>query len=649
MTTSLPYRLRLAGRFELLSPQGAPIAITARKTQALIAVLALARGEPVARSRLCALLWEDRGEAQARGSLRQALAVLRRILGPHGSFPLVVTEETAAIDASAVSVDLWDHETADAGQKAGEFLEGLDLDGSQLAQWLAGERQALATRAVERLAREIAAREAASDPAGQLAAAQALLQLDPLNEAGHRSLMRAHVAGGDRSRALRHYQEIGRLLKSELDVEPDPETRALYEQIRHNGATTAAPPPAPLAESDHPSLVVLPFANLTGDPRQDYFCGGLTETVTSELARFHDLLVIASASALTYTGARPPVPQICASLGVAFALEGSVQRSGIRKRISTQLIEAATGRQVWSERYDRESDDDLAIQCEIASFIAGTLATTYGGRLRRAWRNRAMPASRPRDARAHDLFMKGLDVADGFTPENMAKSREFFRGALELEPGYVKPMTKLGWCDLLDIIMGWSDDFDAKLAEAYRWAEKALAADAGEGWGYWIMAACHLFDGKHEVALAELERALEFNPNDADILADYGLFLGYAGEADRGHAAALKAMKLNPHNPHWYNLQLVQLQFERRDYAAALKTFAGLHGTTPTVVLIYAAACHAALGQMAESQAVVARTLASDPAASISKYLSPRLAPYRRAEDREHLRNLLIRAGLPAG
>jgi adenylate cyclase len=648
MTALGSYRLRLAGRFELRSPEGRPIDIPARKTQALIAALALARGAPVPRAALCALLWEESGESQARSSLRQALTVLRRTLEPHGPSPFAITEETAAIDPSRLSVDAAAGDELDE-PPAAEFLEGFEPTGSAMAQWLAHERRRHAARTIETLARRMGASEEARDLAGWRAAAEALLRRDPLNEGGHRALMGAHAAAGDRARALQHYQEIVRLLKTELDVEPDPETQALYEKIRQNGAATAAPPPLEALDSgDQPSLVVLPFANLTGDPRQDYFCGGLTETVTAELARFHDLLVISSVSAFAYAGERPPVPRICASLGVAFALEGSVQRSGGKVRVTAQLLDGATGRHLWSERYDRDGDDDLAIQCEVASFIAATLATTYGGRLRRAWRNRAAPASRPRDARAHDLFMKGLDACDRFTADNMARSREFFREALAIEPGYVKAMTKLGWCDLLDVTMGWSNDLDGRLAGARRWAEKALAADAGEGWGYWIMAACHIMGGEHATALAEMERALEFNPNDADILADYGLFLSYAGEAERGHAAALKAMKLNPHNPHWYRLQFVQVLFDRHDYAGALAVFAGLHGAPTTVALLYAAASHAALGQQAEAQATVARALAVDPAATIGKYLSPRLAPYRRPEDRRHFADLLASAGLPA-
>ena len=202
------YRLRLLGPFELQSPSGDGVEVTAKKSQALVAILALAEGAPVPRSRLTAVLWGDRGEEQARSSLRQALTALRKTFGPRGPFPLAITEDTVAIDPSAIEADTSlltaDGDDADLGALwRGEFLDGLHIPDPPAQDWLRAERQRLASLYCDRLGRRIARLEAAGDAPGAIESAQALLRADPVNEPTHRALMRGFAATGDRSRALK--------------------------------------------------------------------------------------------------------------------------------------------------------------------------------------------------------------------------------------------------------------------------------------------------------------------------------------------------------------------------------------------------------------------------------------------------------------
>jgi DNA-binding SARP family transcriptional activator len=300
----MTYRLRLLGPFELLAPSGRAVAIGGKKLQALVAMLALAGGAPVPRNRLTAVLWGDRGEAQARNSLRQALTALRRCFAGHGPFPFAITDETAAIDPAAIEADAatFASEGAAGLPGGGEFLEGLDIPGQPASDWLRAERQRLAGLMADRLSARMAGAEAAGDPQGAMAAARALLEADPLNEAAHRALMRALAAGGDRSRALKQFQTCRDLLKTELGVEPEAETLRLQAEIRGGNAGPAPAAPVTVepmpgdkdpAPGMAPTVAVLPFVNLSADPEQEYFSDGITDDIITELGRFRNLRVIA--------------------------------------------------------------------------------------------------------------------------------------------------------------------------------------------------------------------------------------------------------------------------------------------------------------------------------------------------------------------
>ena len=187
---------------------------------------------------------------------------------------------------------------------------------------------------------------------------------------------------------------------------------------------------------------MLPFTNLSGDSAQDYIVDGITENIITDLSRFRDLFVIASNSSFAYKGKAVKIQEVCRELGVLYILEGSAQKSGDRIRISAQLIEGATGRHLWAERYDRRLEDIFALQDEIAKTIVGALATAYGGRLAKAWRSRSRTAG-GRNLEALDYFQRGLEFLNRFTKDDNKRAQEAFRRSFEIQPDYAKPIAKL--------------------------------------------------------------------------------------------------------------------------------------------------------------------------------------------------------------
>jgi adenylate cyclase len=381
-------------------------------------------------------------------------------------------------------------------------------------------------------------------------------------------------------------------------------------------------------------------------PEQEYMCDGIAENIITDLARFRDLTVIARNSSFAYRGKAVRAQEIRHDLGADFILEGSVQRAGERVRVTAQLIDGASGRQVWAERYDRTVDDLFAVMDDVTQIIVGTLGTTYGGRLRKAAGENVIGAGTGR-FRAFVSFLRGMEAFNRFTRDSIATAIGSLSEALALDPRYAKAQAKLAWAHIADIYLGFSEREDESWAAAHRAAVAALAADDDEAWGHWAIAGCALFhDRQFDRCIAEMRRALELNPNDADVLTDMGLFLAYAGEADEGLAYAQHALRINPHRPDYNVAQLAQIQHDARRYQEALVSIDSIRGMNTALMQVYAASSHAALGQTAAAGAAVARLLAGEPKSSVAYWTGPERAPYRRDEDRAHLAANLKAAGL---
>ena len=298
-------------------------------------------------------------------------------------------------------------------------------------------------------------------------------------------------------------------------------------------------PPLP----DRPSLVVLPFANMSADPGQGYFSDGITEELTAAFARNPSLFVISRSSAFSYKGRNVRLGDVSRELGVRYVIEGSVRRAEDRVRITVQLIDATTDFRLWNEQYDRDLADIFAVQSEIAESIQSALQVEIlEAELERV---RRKPTE---DLTAYDALLRGLFELQQFTPDANMRARTLFERAIELDPGYAQAHAALGMNYFLEYSMVWS--LETELIErAERYARRALELDPSLADGYRLLSQVEMFAGRHEEALAIAERAVELNPNDEWS----GVFLAVAQFEVGSYLAAgqtlAATLRLNPRAP----------------------------------------------------------------------------------------------------
>ncbi|MDY0884679.1 adenylate/guanylate cyclase domain-containing protein [Dongia soli] len=382
---------------------------------------------------------------------------------------------------------------------------------------------------------------------------------------------------------------------------------------------------ADLLATEKPTVAVLPFVNMSGNPDPDFFCDGMTENIITGLSRFRDLFVIASNSTFAYKGCAVNVQEVSRDLGARYILEGSVQRHTETLRVNVRLIDGLTGRHLWAERYDRHIDCIFAVQDEVTALIVGTLASTHGGRLNKAWRHGEAAALRNGAANGHahpaarddekggggtknlpalSYFLRGMELLHSFNKENNQRARELFEISAQLDPSYAKPVSKIAWCHMVDANFGWVEDAAAALEKGLEFASAAIAIDDDEAWGHHALAGYYMFKRRYGPAVAEYEKAVARNPNDADTLTDYAWCLDYAGRPKAALELAHKAMRLNPYCPEWYVAQLGQIYFDARQYEDAVTSLSGLRDLDTVPIHLILAASHAALDNDAARQAI---------------------------------------------
>lgn len=656
--------LKLLGRIECQLPAGSHIALQTRKSELLLAYLALNPDIRHSRDKLMNLLWSDRSESQARNSLRQALSTIKKSLETVNPSPLMIDRISAGLDRGLVHIDVTEFEQCAACSNIeqlsraaelyrGEFLEGITIRDTAVEEWLAHERDRLKRLIVEVLTKLSELQISGSDYKSAVESAERLVQIDPLYETGWRILMRAYHEQGDRNHALLAFKRCQDVLHEELGVTPELETRQLRDSLENGqvvsvktiSLTNRQNSSSEEIEAKN-SILVLPFDNLSGDPGQEYFCDGLTEEIIYHLSRFRDLFVIAKSSSFFYKNKQVNPQEIARELDVRYIVEGSVQTAGNQLRIVAQLIEGDSGRHLWADRYDREQKDSFKLQDELTEMIVGSLTSAYGGRIHEAWLNRKMTL-RPKNNQAIDFYIRGLRASEDFTKEAMQAGRELFKQAIDADPGHTKAYSKLAWTYILDAIQGWVPDFDGSMELGYQYAKKAIESDDSEAWAYWPLAAYYIYACEHDRGVETFQKAVRLNPNDAEILTDAGYYLSYAGQARAGLEYAEKGMRLNPHYPEYYLQQLVQILFDNRKYQQAVDTQKKIVDTQTTIEYLYLAACQAALGQTAEAGKAIQTAVELDPGATVEKWTKPNMAPYRNSEDLEHFRHHLRQAGLP--
>jgi adenylate cyclase len=333
---------------------------------------------------------------------------------------------------------------------------------------------------------------------------------------------------------------------------------------------TPAPQPAPLPLPDRPSIAVLPFQNMSGDPEQEYFADGMVEDILTALSRIRWLFVIARNSSFTYKGTAVDVKQVARELGVRYVLEGSVRRGGNRVRITAQLIDTETGAHVWAERYDRDLTDIFAVQDEITASVAGIIEPA----LAQAEQQRVM-RKLPERLDAWEAYQRGLFHCYKFGAEDNKIAQSFFRQAIALDPNFAPGHYGYVFALWFDTSFYFSRP-NAELLEAMlKEARIAVALDDKDAMSHLALATAVIMNGSFDAGLVEARAALALNPNNAQLIASYGAALIHAGRPGEAIEPLRQAMRASPQDPltwHWFNW-VGMAQLNNRDFESALETY----------------------------------------------------------------------------
>ncbi len=393
---------------------------------------------------------------------------------------------------------------------------------------------------------------------------------------------------------------------------------------------------------DKPSIAVLPFTNMSGDTEQEYFSDGITEDIITELSRLGDLFVIARNSSFSYKGKSLKAQEIGRDLGVAHLVEGSVRKAGNRVRVTAQLVEAATSNQVWAERYDRELDDIFAVQDEVTERIIEALQSRLQGKA-----DVRPERQTPQSIEAYDCVLRAIEYSQRVTQEANADVRKLCERAIALDPDYAEAHARLANTYVQEWNQGWNQRQEDTLDRAEAISLQAIELNSGLAFAHALLEHLYLWKKEHDKAIAAGERALELDPNNSDSLAIHAMTLGWAGRAADALPVMKKAMRLNPHHPHWYHFVYALALFEVQELDDALASLHRGVARSPDFMPnhFYLAVAYADLERDAEAKAEAAELMRINPAMTLQS--AHRLLPYRDQNRLEHCLRGLRRAGLP--
>jgi len=322
--------------------------------------------------------------------------------------------------------------------------------------------------------------------------------------------------------------------------------RARPEAEDETGATRVDRAPLPLP--DKPSIAVLPFDNMSGDPEQEFFADGVVESITAALSRIRAFFVIARNSAFAYKGRAINVRKIGAELGVAYVLEGSVQRAGARVRITVQLIETAGGAHLWAQKYDGALDDIFDLQDRITEQVAGALEPSI--RLAEIER---VQLKRPQELGAYDYTMRAIRHVWMLEKDEAGRALDLLGKALAIDPDYPLALALAGWCWAQRSVYNWVEDIAAAKASALALAEKAANLSSDDPLILAVLGAVHTFARNYGTARVLLERAVAIDPNAAWALSRLGWLEVYSDHPDVARAHFERALRLSPLDPMNFN------------------------------------------------------------------------------------------------
>jgi DNA-binding SARP family transcriptional activator/TolB-like protein len=685
-------RLRLIGQMEAWTISAENILPSGRKTRGLLSILALSAPRPVLRGRLAEMLWSRRPEEQARASLRQEIHRLLDALGPVGDQILSITRDHLMLRPGMVWIDVEEVLRASPNKPTalclldGDLLEDLDGIDPAFDTWLATERERLRDRA--RVLAEQMLRDQ-SDPDVTIPAAQQLLSIDRAHEGAWRALMRAYTTRGERGMAIQAFERCRSVLADMLDAQPSEETQRLAAEIRASAAQARPPGPVmqgatnvradlvrdlrqhsrgPSPDSRHDPRTelrpdprietrqaqprsnvrvgVMPLQLAGMDDSQTHLASGIADEITSALSRSRWMSLVSAAALGRMATQTREETAIRRAFNVDFLLDGSLQREGGRLRISLHLLDLRAGNQlVWTRRFDREMQDLLSLQDEIASEVSAQLEPEI--LLLEAARVTARPLPEPS---AYELMLRAVPLLGRMEKQAYMMAGTLLHEAMAQEPEYAAATSWAAYWHLFLIGQGWAADAAAAKIEATRLAERAMMLDPQDARALSIAGHVRAYlHHRPREALSLHERALTLNPNLAMAWSLSGIahmFLGNMEEAERRLRHGKLLSPLDPHS-FMHDSAIVTIHLLKHDHVTAVRV--GREASEMNSG--FAAACKpylAALGHLgdeAEAEVVRKRLLSILPGFTLTGFLAS--SPFEREQDTAHFAEGLRLAGIP--
>ena len=624
----------LGGYRAYMSGSEKPIDFPTKKSALLLPPIVLERPAPT-RDRLAALLWSNRQEQQGRGSLRQAIFTLRAVLRDADAPEPVALQDRIEIPDDFVTCDavLFQNLASQRGAAAmeqaralykGPFLGTVRLPDPAYGDWAADQRARLSQLAEGVGIRLGTAYKEETRYQDAVEVMNWVLAMDPLREDVHRELMELHVLSGNRTMALRQFQQCQELLDRELAVAPDGDTLELHRAIVENRLTAAAspgkaapPPPAPAtaaraAELEPvkpkpkaatgtfdvklPMLAVLPFELISDAPDMDQLGQGLFEDITTDLPRFHQVQAKTRNSALSALQSGTPRSSVGSTIGADYVVDGAIRSAGGRVRVNVQLVEVETGFQIWSDRYTVDFDDPFDTQDYLAQHILSGVTT----QLKTEMLAQAQRKS-PEELTPYDCWLIGFALLQTGVESDTLQARNLFQVAVDRDPFYAR-----GYCGLsLSYFNEWGHhawvEWAAAIEKAFKYAEQAVKLDETDHVGQCLLGRIHLYRREFDRGQRYLERSYTLNPYGSDMLATAALSWCFLGDHDRAQELAEKAIELHPSPPEWYygGLAVTLFMKDEIEAAQAMREKAP-HAYFDT--LFFLAAGHAFAGRMDRAQ-----------------------------------------------
>jgi adenylate cyclase len=417
---------------------------------------------------------------------------------------------------------------------------------------------------------------------------------------------------------------------------------------RWSDDVTALPsPPESLSLPDKPSIAVLPFDNMSGDPEQEYFSDGITEDIITELSAYRSIFVIARNSSFVYKGRAEDIKRIGQDLGVRYVLEGSVRKSVNRVRVTAQLIEAATGNHLWAQRYDRDLEDVFELQDEITETIVAAIQPE----LEIAERERARGKS-PDSLDAWDCYQRGMWHVYKVTEEELERAETCFREALAIAPRYVPALAGAAYIDFQRVIHNYGIEArttrEALLKRGFQRASEAVQSDGQDAFAQFVLGRLLSLNGDFDEAIDRLTLALELNPNSAIAHHGLGYAFAFGGRAAEASAELHKAIRLSPKDPyHWAFCTMLAFSLVlKKDYDGAVEWGRKAIRDQPQVfwAYVHVASALGHLGRVEDAKQMVGDLLRVKPDFAVATI--DETVRFRKATDRAHLIDGLREAGL---